>query len=40
MTNIKIIENIGKNPGKNILILAGVHGNESFGCDVLDKLIP
>ena len=40
MTNIKIIEKIGKNPGKNIVVLAGVHGNESFGCNVLDNLIP
>lgn len=40
MSNIKVIEKTSKKPGKNIVILAGVHGNESFGCKILDKLIP
>jgi len=40
MTNIKVIEKIGNNPGKNIVILAGVHGNEKFGVKMLKKLIP
>ena len=40
MTNIKVFEKIGKNPGKNIIILAGVHGNESFGVRMLERVIP
>ena len=40
MTNIKVITKKSKNPGKNVVILAGVHGNEICGVNVFDKLIP
>jgi len=39
MTNIKVIEKIGKNPGKKILILAGVHGDEVCGIKAFNSLI-
>lgn len=34
-----ITEKKGKLPGKNILVLAGVHGNESFGVDAINEVI-
>ena len=40
MTNIKVITKIGKETGKNTVILAGVHGDESYGVRMLEKLIP
>jgi succinylglutamate desuccinylase len=39
-SNIKIIEKYGKLPGKNVVVLAGIHGNESFGVEMLKELIP
>ncbi len=40
MSNIKVIEKIGKELGKNVVVLVCVHGNESFGCEILDKIVP
>src|SRR3989344_2642998 len=40
MTNIEVIVKESKNPGMNIVVLAGVHGNESFGVKMLEKIIP
>ncbi len=40
MTNIKVIKKEGKNNGKTLVILAGVHGNEKAGVKAFDKLIP
>jgi succinylglutamate desuccinylase len=40
MTNIKVIEIDSKNPGKTLVILAGVHGNERCGVAAFNKLIP
>src|SRR3989344_8138146 len=40
MTNIRLIEKQGKNNGKTIVILAGIHGNEICGIKAFDKLIP
>jgi predicted deacylase len=40
MSNIKIIEKVGKNNGKTIVLLAGVHGNEKCGVNAFDELIP
>ena len=40
MENIRVIEKIGKSPGKNIVILAGVHGNEVCGVKAFNELIP
>ncbi len=40
MKNIKVIEKKGLNLGKKVVILAGVHGNESFGVKMLEKIIP
>ncbi|MBU0957809.1 MAG: succinylglutamate desuccinylase/aspartoacylase family protein [Nanoarchaeota archaeon] len=40
MKNIKVIEKKGIYPGKNVVVLAGVHGNESFGVRMLEKVIP
>ena len=39
-SNISVIEKFGKMPGKNIVVLGGVHGNEVCGVKVLKKLIP
>ena len=39
-SNIKVIEKIGRKQGKKVVILAGVHGDESFGVKMLEKLIP
>ncbi len=38
-TNIKVIELKSNKPGKNIVVLAGVHGNEICGIKAFDKLI-
>lgn len=38
--NIKVVVKTGKNPGKNTVILAGVHGNEICGIRALDNIIP
>lgn len=40
MTNIKVIIKESKNPGMNVVIVAGIHGNESFGVKMLEKIIP
>jgi len=40
MTNIKVFEIFGKKVGKKAVILAGVHGNESFGIKVIEKIMP
>ncbi len=40
MTNIKVIEKKGKFPGKTVVILVGVHGNEVCGPKALDSLLP
>jgi len=39
-SNIKVIEKVGKNPGKHVVIMAGVHGNEVCGYRAFDELIP
>ena len=39
-TNIKVIEKVGKNPGKTTVILAGIHGNEVCGVKAFDEIIP
>src|SRR3989344_2035889 len=40
MTNIEVIVKESENPGMNVVVLAGVHGNESFGVEMLKKTIP
>ncbi len=40
VTNIKVVEKVGKNSGKNVVIMAGVHGNEVCGVKAFDILIP
>ena len=40
MSNIKVIERLGKSPGKTIVLLAGVHGNETCGVEAFKELIP
>jgi len=40
MKNIKVIEKNGIQPGKKVVVLAGVHGNESFGVKMLERVIP
>jgi len=40
MENIRVIVKNGKYAGKNIVILAGVHGNEICGVKAFDELIP
>ncbi len=40
MTNIKLIEKNGKKPGKTVVLLAGIHGNEVCGVKAFDELIP
>jgi len=40
ISNIRVIEKIGKKPGKTIVILAGVHGDEVCGVKAFDELIP
>lgn len=40
MSNIKVIVKKGKEPGKKLVILAGIHGNEICGVKAFDKLIP
>lgn len=40
MENIKVIEKKGKKPGKTLVVLAGVHGNEVCGVKAFDNLIP
>jgi len=39
-SNIKVIEVKGKKQGKEVLVLAGVHGNEICGPRAFDKIIP
>ena len=39
-SNIKIVEKKGILPGKTVLLLAGVHGNEVCGVKAFDNLIP
>lgn len=39
MSNIEVIEKIGNNPGKTVVILAGVHGNENCGVEAFNFLI-
>lgn len=39
-SNIKTIIKQGSKPGKNIVIMAGVHGNEVCGVKAFDDLIP
>lgn len=38
-TNIKVIEKIGKKPGKTAVVLVGMHGNETCGIDALTKIL-
>jgi succinylglutamate desuccinylase len=38
-SNIKIVEKQGKNEGKNLVILVGVHGNEVCGVKAADLLL-
>jgi len=40
MENIRVIEKCGKYVGKNVVILAGVHGDEVCGVKAFDELIP
>lgn len=40
MKNIRVIVKSGKYPGKKIVVLAGVHGNEVCGLKAFDELIP
>ena len=40
MSNIKIIQVDSGLPGKTVVVLAGVHGNEVCGVKAFDKLIP
>ncbi len=40
MKNFHVVEKTGKMPGKTVLILAGVHGNEVCGIKAFDKLLP
>ncbi|MBI2632239.1 succinylglutamate desuccinylase/aspartoacylase family protein [Candidatus Pacearchaeota archaeon] len=40
MTNVRIIERKGNKPGKTIVILAGIHGNENCGVQAFDSIIP
>ena len=39
MSNIKVIIKKSKTPGKKILVLAGVHGNEVCGLKIVEELI-
>ena len=39
-SNIKVVEKVGKNSGKNVVVMAGVHGNEVCGAKAFDELIP
>lgn len=39
MNNIKVIEKKGKQPGKTLVVLAGVHGNEVCGVRAFDNLV-
>ncbi len=38
--NIRVIEKHGLKPGKNVVVLAGVHGDEVCGVKAFDLLIP
>src|SRR3989338_5668446 len=40
MTNIEVIVKESKKSGMKVVVLAGVHGNESFGVQMLKKIIP
>ncbi|MCK5616327.1 succinylglutamate desuccinylase/aspartoacylase family protein [Candidatus Pacearchaeota archaeon] len=40
MENIRVIIKKGKSAGKNIVILAGVHGNEVCGVKAFNEIIP
>lgn len=39
-SNIKIVEKQGKNKGKKLVVLVGVHGNEVCGVKAADFLLP
>ena len=39
MTNIKVIEKEGSKPGKTIVVLAGIHGNEVCGVQAFNEII-
>ncbi len=38
-SNIKVIEKVGAKPGKTLVVLAGIHGNEICGVRAFDSLI-
>ncbi len=38
-SNIHVVEKIGKNPGMNVVVMAGVHGDEACGVRAFEKLI-
>lgn len=40
MSNIQVITKKGKKKGKNLVILAGIHGNEVCGIEAFNALIP
>ena len=40
MKNIRVIVKTGKSPGKNLVVLAGVHGNEVCGVKAFDEILP
>jgi len=40
MTNIRIIEKVGNNPGKTTIMITGVHGNEKVNVKLFDRIIP
>lgn len=39
MTNIKVVEKVGKTKDKTAIILAGVHGNEKAGVNAVNNII-
>lgn len=39
-SNIKVFEKIGKNPGKSVVVMAGLHGNEVCGVKAFNELLP
>ncbi len=38
-SNIKVVEKIGGNPGMDVVVMAGVHGDEDCGVKAFDNLI-
>ncbi|MBI5064900.1 succinylglutamate desuccinylase/aspartoacylase family protein [Candidatus Woesearchaeota archaeon] len=40
MENFRIVEKTGKETGRTVVIMAGVHGNEICGINAFEKLLP